>query len=73
MKTLKTALSLLLTLCLLLSFGTTAFAEVIPDNSDSVSEVTQDQSMVNNNGYVAFNYGEITNNNNFICHKIILE
>ena len=54
MKTLKTALSLLLTLCLLLSFGVSAFAV---DNDGYIED--QNETIGTNNGYIDENYGSV--------------
>ena len=57
MKTLKTALSLLLTLCLLLSFGVSAFAV---DNDGYIED--QNETIGTNNGYIDENYGSVAEN-----------
>lgn len=75
MKTLKIALSLLMVFCMLLSFGTAAFANSsIPDNPEgkTVAEVKADEWMgtnkgtvTDNNGIISLNAdsGVVTNNN----------
>ena len=75
MKTLKTALSLIMVLCMFLSLGTAAFANSsIPDNPEgkTVAEVKADEWMgtnegtvTDNNGIISLNAdsGVVTNNN----------